>query len=190
MKSSSKQKGLIVLSFLSTLGISIGLFYYLNRSHLSKNKSSSLILIEQGINEPIKDGLPFEGVQFNTQEGLVFHKPNGTHVEIPANSIVDKNGANIFGEVEFRFREMQNAKDIFLSGIPMQMQTDRSTHLQSMGMAELRVFKDNVELYLKEGASLKIDLATKENPDANYDWWVLTDNKTDKTKTTCFISVS
>ena len=55
------------------------------------------------------------------------------------------------GEVEFRFREMHKASEIFLSGIPMQMNEDRTKHLQSMCMVELRVFKGGQELALKEG---------------------------------------
>lgn len=178
MKTSIKQKGLIALSFLTTLGISIGLYYHLNKTSIPKEKKKEQEKISLGINEPIKDGLPFEKVKFQTSEGLVFHRPNGTHIEIPANSIVDNKGNPITGEVEFRFREMQNAKEIFLSGIPMQMNSDRTTHLQSLGMVEMRVFQDDQELQLKKGSLLNVDIAAAKKPDENFNLWVLSDNNT------------
>ena len=141
MSITRKQKGLAVITLLFCLAAGIGVYNYVQ--FLKK--------YEVGIQEPIKNGLPFEIHKFNTEEGLVFHRPNGTHIEIPANSIVDKNGKEVMGEVEFRFREMHKASEIFLSGIPMQMNEDRTKHLQSMGMVELRVFKGGEELALKEG---------------------------------------
>ena len=155
MKATIKQRGLIALSFLATLGISIGLFFYLNSPRETKKKVTKNENLSVEINEPIENGLPYETVRFNVKDGLVFHRSNGTHIEIPANSIVNKKGEQINGEVEFRFREMQSAKEIFLSGIPMQMKSDRTTHLQSMGMVEMRVFQENEELELKKGSSLK-----------------------------------
>lgn len=175
MKTSVKQTGLIALSFLATLGSTLALFFLLkptSKDSISEENKT----MELSINAPIENGLPFEIVKFNTKDGLVFHRSNGTHVEIPANSIVDNNGASVYGEVEFRFREMQNAKEIFLSGIPMQMKSDRTSHLQSMGMVELRVFKENQELKLKSGSSLKVDIASEKKPDENFDLWVLTDD--------------
>ena len=163
MSITRKQKGLAVITLLFCLAAGIGVFNYVQ--FLKK--------YEVGIQEPIKNGLPFQIQKFDTEEGLVFHRPNGTHIEIPANSIVDKNGKEVMGEVEFRFREMHKASEIFLSGIPMQMNEDRTKHLQSMGMVELRVFKGGEELALKEGEEIGIDVATEKKPDDNYDLWYL-----------------
>ena len=163
MSLSRKQKGITVISLLTIVGISIGVYNYIE--FLKK--------YEVGIQEPIKNGLPFEIVNFNAEEGLILHKSNGTHIEIPANSIVDANGNEVSGAVEFRFREMHKAQEIFLSGIPMQMSDDRSKHLQSMGMVEMRVFEGNNELMLKKGKKIEIDLATDSKPDDNYKLWFL-----------------
>ena len=167
MSITRKQKGLAVITLLFCLAAGIGVYNYVQ--FLKK--------YEVGIQEPIKNGLPFEIQKFNTEEGLVFHRPNGTHIEIPANSIVDKNGKEVMGEVEFRFREMHKASEIFLSGIPMQMNEDRTKHLQSMGMVELRVFKGGQELALKEGKEIGIDLATESKPADNYDLWYLNNDE-------------
>ena len=104
MSITRKQKGIVVISLLVTLAAGIGIYNYIQY----------LKQYEVGIQEPIEDGLPFEVVNFNADEGLIFHQPNGTHIEIPANSIVDKNGNEVKGEVAFKFREMHSAQEIFL----------------------------------------------------------------------------
>ena len=167
MSITRKQKGIVVISLIVTLAAGIGIYNYIQY----------LKQYEVGIQEPIEDGLPFEVVNFNADEGLIFHQPNGTHIEIPANSIVDKNGKEVKGEVTFKFREMHTAQDIFLSGIPMQMNDNREKHLQSMGMVELRVFKGSEELQLKKGKELEIDLATASQPSEDYDLWYLNNDQ-------------
>ena len=158
-----KQKGLSVISFFTLVGLSIGIYNYIQ----------FLREYDLGIQEPIQKGLAFEVVEFDASEGLIFHRPNGTHVEIPAEAIIDKNGNNVRGKVEFRFREMHKAREIFLSGIPMQMNNNRDKHLQSMGMVEMRVFDGDEELMLKEGHQINVDLATESEPGAEYNLWYL-----------------
>jgi hypothetical protein len=175
MKLSSKQKGIAAFSVLSAAGIAIGIYHFLN-APLPKPVLESEV-IELGIHEPIKNGVPFEIMKFNASEGLIYHRPNGTHIEIPANSIVDKNGQKVEGEVEFRFREMHEAKEIFLSGIPMQMSEDRSKYLESMGMVEMRVFNGDEEMGLKEGSEVSVDIASNEKPDKNFKLWYLSENQ-------------
>ncbi len=167
MSITRKQKGIAVIFLLASVTVGIGIYNYIQY----------LKQYEVGIQEPIENGLPFQVVHFNTNDGLIFHQPNGTHIEIPANAIVDKNGKEVKGEVTFKFREMHTAQDIFLSGIPMQMNDNREKHLQSMGMVELRVFKGSEELQLKKGKELEIDLATVSKPNEDYDLWYLNNDE-------------
>ena len=167
MSITRKQKGIAVIFLLASVTVGIGIYNYIEY----------LKQYEVGIQEPIENGLPFQVVNFNTNDGLIFHQPNGTHIEIPANAIVDKNGKEVKGEVTFKFREMHTAQDIFLSGIPMQMNDNREKHLQSMGMVELRVFKGSEELQLKKGKELEIDLATVSKPNEDYDLWYLNNDE-------------
>ena len=96
MSITRKQKGIVAISLLASVTIGIGIYNYIQ--YLKE--------YEVGINEPIQNGLPFQVVNFNSDEGLIFHQTNGTHIEIPANAIVDKNGKEVKGEVQFKFREM------------------------------------------------------------------------------------
>ena len=167
MNLSRKQKGLGFFLCLTVMGLSVGVYNYIH----------FLMQYDTGINEPIEEGFAFEVVEFNSSDGLIYHRPNGTHVEIPANAIVDKAGKDVVGQVEFRFREMHEAHEIFLSGIPMQMIGTRNKHLQSMGMVEMRVFNGKEELKLKTGHQISVDLATKSNPNNKYNLWFLNNNE-------------
>lgn len=167
MRLSKKQKGVWVISLLTATGLSLGIYKYI---HFLKQYDS-------GIKEPIEEGLAFEVVQFNSSDGLIFHRPNGTHIEIPANAIVDETGQEVVGQVEFRFREMHAAREIFLSGIPMQMNGARNKHLESMGMVEMRVFDGAEELKLKTGHQISVDLATQNKPNDKYNLWFLDNNE-------------
>ena len=163
MSLTRKQKGIVVISLLSALGLSVAVYNYIQ----------FLMQYEVGIHEPIEEGLAFEVVEFDASKGLIYHRPNGTHIEIPAQAIVDKNGNNVLGPVEFRFREMHKAREIFLSGIPMQMSNNREKYLQSMGMVEMRVFNGDKELMLKAGHHIDVDLATEYEPGDEYNLWHL-----------------
>ena len=167
MSLTRKQKGIVVISLLSVLGLSVAVYNYIQ----------FLMQYEVGIHEPIEEGLAFEVVEFDASEGLIFHRPNGTHIEIPAQAIVDKNGNDVLGPVEFRFREMHKAREIFLSGIPMQMNHNREKHLQSMGMVEMRVFDGDEELMLKAGHQINVDLATEYKPGDEYNLWHLNNDQ-------------
>ena len=118
MSITRKQKGIAVIFLLASVTVGIGIYNYIQY----------LKQYEVGIQEPIENGLPFQVVHFNTNDGLIFHQPNGTHIEIPAHAIVDKNGKEVKGEVTFKFREMHTAQEIFMSGIPMQMNDNREKH--------------------------------------------------------------
>ncbi len=167
MSLTRKQKGIVVISLLSVLGLSVVVYNYIQ----------FLMQYEVGIHAPIEEGLAFEVVEFDASEGLIFHRPNGTHIEIPAQAIVDKNGNDVLGPVEFRFREMHKAREIFLSGIPMQMNKNRDKHLQSMGMVEMRVYDGDEELILKAGHQINVDLATEYNPGDEYNLWHLNNDQ-------------
>ncbi len=159
-----RNRKIIIAGAVSTLlVVGAGIVIYNYIQHLNT--------YEKGIQEPVKNGLPFEVVRFEVENGLEFHRPNGTHVVIPKDAIVDSKGRKVEGQVQFKFREMHNAQEIFLSGIPMQMNEQRNKYLQSMGMMEARVFKGSEELYLAPGKELKIDLAVDSKPDDNFKLW-------------------
>lgn len=167
----------LVGSLFALCGFALYQFHNLNEISTppvaTQIKTESPIEIKNRILEPLDKKLAFTEVEFDVAQGLEFHQPTGTHVIIPKNAIVDKNNKAISGKVKFKFREMHDAKAIFLSGIPMQTETDRSLFLESNGMLELRVFQNNEELSLKEGENIQVDLAAKFRPSDEFKLWEL-----------------
>ena len=160
METLIQQKGnkrmLYSIALLTLLTISgISYYYYLSR-------------YEDGIIPPLGKSTPFVYKTFDAEKGVEFHQPTGTHIVIPANALVDEEGKKVTGKVTMKFREFQNAREIFLSGIPMQLKEDRSDYFSSAGMMELRVFKNNKALQLAKNKEVAVELASAIQPTADY----------------------
>ena len=136
-----------------------------------------LSIYEEGILPPLEKSTPFIYKSFDAEKGAVFHQPTGTHIVIPANALVDENGGKVKGKVTLKFREFQNAREIFLSGIPMQFGEDRSDYFSSAGMMELRVSQNNKPLKLTSDKSVAVELASAINPTNDYKLFKLEDDK-------------
>jgi hypothetical protein len=132
---------------------------------------------QDGILPPLEKGTPFIYKSFKAEKGVVFHQPTGTHIVIPANALVDENGKKVKGKVTLKFREFQNAREIFLSGIPMQFGEDRNEYFSSAGMMELRVSQNNKPLKLASDKSVAVELASAIDPSSNYKLFKLEENK-------------
>jgi hypothetical protein len=185
MKSNEKNKfykELILVSSLFMLcGFALYQFSEINKE-IPKEKPKitttvNAAEISAGIHEPLDKKIAFAELEFDVLNGIEFHQPTGTHVVIPKSSIVDAKGKLISGKVKVKFREIHDAKSIFLSGIPMQTEANRGLFLESNGMVEIRVFQGETELSLQEGKQVQVDLATKSRPSSDFKLWVLDKNK-------------
>ncbi len=101
----------------------------------------------------LRSNIPVTSVRFATEEGLRYENPaTGTSVYIPANSLIDKEGRTIRGEVEFELREYRSIPDFLASGIPMHYADERGDYFfNSGGMFDLRVKQGGEQLQLAEG---------------------------------------
>ena len=132
---------------------------------------------KKGFNEPFTESIPFVTSSFNNKDGFELHQPNGTHVAIPENAFVDEKGKTVKGNIELKFREFHTAESILMSGIPMQMLDERNKYMESLGMMELRAFKNGKELSLKKGKSINVDLASTEAPNKDFNLYLLEGDK-------------
>ena len=132
---------------------------------------------KEGINEPFTESIPYVTSSFNNKDGFELHQPNGTHVAIPENAFVDEKGKTVKGNIELKFREFHTAESILMSGIPMQMLDERNKYMESLGMMELRAFKNGKELSLKKGKSINVDLASTETPNKDFNLYLLEEDK-------------
>lgn len=136
-----------------------------------------LIQYPEGINEPLANQTSYVSVKFDPTKEFVFKQPTGTKIIIPANALIDSKGLAVKEEAELRFREFHNTKDIFLSGIPMQLGENRDSYFSSAGMFEIRTFRGDEELSLRKGSRLNVDLANfQDTMIGNYQLFELEDN--------------
>ena len=167
MKNSKRNK-IIKIAVASALSITsvVGYLVYLDLSSY-----------QEGIQEPFTESIPFITSSFDNKDGFELHQPNGTHVDIPKNAFVDEKGKIVKGNVELKFREFHTAQSILMSGIPMQMLRERNKYMESLGMMELRAFKNGKELSLKKGKSIDVDLASTETPNKDFNLYLLEGDK-------------
>jgi hypothetical protein len=130
-----------------------------------------------GINQPLDKTIAYTEIEFEASQGVEFHQPTGTNIRIPKDALVDANGKKVTGKVRAKFREMHDAKDIFLSGIPMQTDENRGLFLESNGMMELRVLQGDEEVKLQEGSTVDIGLAAFAQPSKDFKLWKLEQDK-------------
>ncbi|TXB66190.1 hypothetical protein FRY74_06350 [Vicingus serpentipes] len=91
---------------------------------------------------------------------------NGTRIVLPPNILVDSNGNEVVGEIEIRFREVLNQKDIFMSGMPMNYNENGEEYVfESGGMFEVLAYQNNNPIYIKEGKSISVALASEQAGD-------------------------
>lgn len=107
-----------------------------------------------------------------TEAKTINIKETGTSIVIPANVFVDADGNPIQGKVDIEFKEYHDVGDIIASGIPMRMTApDGSTgYMQSAGMYEIQGESNGKPIFIKEGESIEINLAS-DYDDAVYDFW-------------------
>lgn len=123
-------------------------------------------LIQPPIPKLVKD---FERFEVQIAEGGKFLLPSGSSIKIPAQAFVDTAGNPVEGKAELRFREYQDAVDVFLSGIPMRYQDGR---FETAGMFEIRAVQGEKELQVATGKSFDVRLASMKAED-DYDFFSL-----------------
>lgn len=117
---------------------------------------------------PMKEGVEF--ISFSTvvksNEELVVQTESGTKITIPPNTLIDKDGKPVQGDVELRYREFLNQKDIFQSGIPMLYKEGKEALVfESGGMFELLAYQNNKPIYIAPDKLVQVDLASTETGD-------------------------
>ncbi len=99
---------------------------------------------------------PFAGVSneqveisFEAEAGGLLELEDGTRISIPPLAFVNQDGEIVRGEIIFRYTQLENQKEILVSGVPMHWQEDDNLKvMESAGMFELEAFskKERVEL--------------------------------------------
>ncbi len=110
--------------------------------------------------------------EFDCTEGHEVSFDNGSRLSIPPNAFVNKDGQQVSGSVQFRFREISDVNEILVSGIQMFVSSKGPDVMVSADMFELRAYQDNEALHLAEGKSIRTELASNTGGN-DYDLYYL-----------------
>lgn len=105
--------------------------------------------------------VPYQQYKVNSKRGGTIAYPTGTKITFKPDCFVDKSGNPVTGNVEVQYREMHDAVDFFLAGIPMQYDSAGQTYqLESAGMLEVAAFVNGEVVYLKKDKPMEVQMAS------------------------------
>lgn len=107
--------------------------------------------------------VPFQQYKVSSKWGGQISYPTGTKITFQPNSFVDKNGQPVNGNVEVQYREMHDAVDFFLAGVPMEYDSAGATYvLESAGMIEVAAFINGQVVYLDKNKPVEVQMASQQ----------------------------
>lgn len=140
---------------------------YIGFGTLAIAASLALIFIVRGLNgndtaaELMALKRPFAGINLNFEnfeldadKGDTLKHSSGSLIVIPASAFVDKEGSPVSGKVEIRYREFEDATDMFIAGIP---QPQQPTVVQSAAMMQIHGFKNGEPVFIGKDKELKME---------------------------------
>lgn len=100
---------------------------------------------------------PYGNLVVNEAEnGETLNYESGSKIIVPASAFVDEKGKPVTGKVDIQYREFNDHVDMFLAGVPKEM--DKHQNLQSVGMMEIKGFQDGKPVYLSMDKTLEVEL--------------------------------
>ncbi|EAY30711.1 WD-40 repeat protein [Microscilla marina ATCC 23134] len=141
----------------------LGTIGWLMLQNPSKADQSMISKIETPfINQSIN--VQFDELDVSNEEAKTIKLEDGTIINIPAYSFVDKKGKPIKGKVKIEYRELHNTADIIASGIPLEQDSLGVTNnLETAGMFEIRGKKGKEPVYIAQGKNIDIQFASRHD---------------------------
>lgn len=155
------------------LGLSAGLILFsCGGSGEQADSGNSDTVVKNTVIKP-----PFEGSGFcndtifkiDPTKPNLCESPNGSSVEIPANVLVFDDGKPVTEPVEIEFNQYHSMSDIIASGIPMSYDSAGvSGNFVSGGMFSLYGRSNDKEVFIKEGETINVNLASDKSGPFNF----------------------
>lgn len=103
--------------------------------------------------------IAFISKKVSARKGAVIQlKKSKSTLYIPKGAVVDQNGNPVKGAYELQYRELRDRADMAFSGLPMNYKNqDPAEGLNSVGILEVRAFKDGEELQIAPNKALSLD---------------------------------
>ncbi|MBS1637187.1 MAG: hypothetical protein JST26_14810 [Bacteroidetes bacterium] len=117
------------------------------------------------INPPsAKIAVPYSSYKVDAVNGGEIKHPSQSKIKIPQKAFVNKQGQDIVGEIEIKYREFHNQAEIIASGIPMTYDSAGTQyHFESAGMFDIKGYQNGEPVYVKPGKTLTVELASQQS---------------------------
>lgn len=134
----------------------------------TQNKTNTADKKKNFIAPPSKKlDVPYNSYKVNAQKGGELAHHTKTKIKVPKNAFVNKEGKEIIGDVEIKYREFHDQADIIASGIPMTYDSAGTQYtFESAGMFDVRGYQNGEEVFLKQGKPITVDLASRYTDDS------------------------
>ncbi len=115
------------------------------------------------INPPIKDVQPkFVSLVIDSNSGGNITLGKKSFINIPPGTFIDENGQKVSGNIDIRYRAINNATDQFLSGIPVHFESSNDQHVfKDQKLFEIYAEKGNRKLSIHPDKKITINIPEK-----------------------------
>ncbi|MCB9081369.1 MAG: hypothetical protein H6555_06620 [Lewinellaceae bacterium] len=111
---------------------------------------------------------PLQRHTIDAQTGGTLIAANGSRLVFPYQAFQDNRGNAIQGEVDIWYREMHDAVDFFLTGVPMTYDSAGTRYqLESIGMIEIRGTQNGQSIQLAPGKKIQVELLSTLDAPSN-----------------------
>jgi hypothetical protein len=120
---------------------------------------------------------PHEAATINpVSVNVIDMNASNTRIIIPENAFVHSDGSAVTEPVTIYYKEYLDPLDFVLSGIPMSFPQDSSmTYFSSAGMFDIQGFSDGKEVFIDEGKTIEVSLASTTDADG-FNFWRFDDS--------------
>lgn len=120
-----------------------------------------------------KLNVPYTSYKVKSEQGTTIKHTSNSKIIIPKKAFVNKQGQEIIGDVEIRYREFHNQADIIASGIPMAYDSAGiKSHLESAGMLDIKGYQNGEPVFIDPKKQITIEFASNYGED-KYNMYVL-----------------
>jgi hypothetical protein len=117
--------------------------------------------------------VPYASYKVNAGKGGTIKHSSGSKIIIPKKSFINKQGEDIVGDVEIKYREFHNQADIIASGIPMTYDSAGiQSHLESAGMIDIKGYQNGEPVFINPKKVITVEFAS-EYPSDKYNMYML-----------------
>lgn len=113
-----------------------------------------------------KLNVPYTSYKVKAEQGATIKHKSNSKIIIPKKAFVDKQGQDIVGEVEIKYREFHNQADIIASGIPMNYDSAGvQSHLESAGMIDIKGYQNGEPVFINPKKQITVEFASEHKED-------------------------